>query len=54
MIRRPRSSVPLLVFLLIGIFTQPAGVLALAQEVPDAPKVTKVEPPNWWIGLTRT
>src|SRR5579859_7881573 len=52
MIRRPRSSVPLLVFLLIGIFTQPAGVLALAQEVPDAPAITKVEPPNWWVGLT--
>ena len=52
--RRLRLSLPLLVLLLIETFSQPAGVLAAAQsaEAPDAPKVTKVEPPNWWIGLT--
>jgi glycosidase len=26
--------------------------LAVAQESPDLPVVQKVEPPNWWVGLT--
>src|SRR5579862_8650094 len=27
-------------------------VRAQGSAKPDAPQVTKVEPPNWWIGLT--
>ena len=54
MIYRLRPSFLLRVFLSIGLFAQPARVLADPQsaETPDTPKVKKVEPPNWWVGLT--
>jgi glycosidase len=53
MIRRLCPSLLLVVFLFTGFLSQPARVLAAQQsaEAPDAPKVAKVEPPNWWVGL---
>jgi neopullulanase len=41
-------------FLMIVSLVFPSGLLASGQlaTTPDAPSVTKIEPPNWWIGLT--
>lgn len=37
----------------LALFAALAGGYALrAQENPTAPAVKKVEPPNWWVGLT--
>ena len=46
---RPRSFFSLALLLLASL------ALSWAQALPEAshaPEVTKVEPPNWWIGLT--
>ena len=53
MIRRLCPSLLLVVFLFSGFLSQPARVVAAQQsaEASDAPKVAKVEPPNWWVGL---
>jgi hypothetical protein len=41
------------VFLVIVLLTHSPRLLAGPQAVAiDVPRVTKVEPPNWWIGLT--
>src|SRR5271170_7922828 len=49
-LRRITKVVVLIVALL---FTAPVGLARpQAAPSPDAPVVTKVEPPNWWIGLT--
>ncbi len=41
-------------FLFIASLANPrwVGAARQAAETLDAPKVTKVEPPNWWVGLT--
>ncbi|HEY2459661.1 MAG TPA: alpha-amylase family glycosyl hydrolase [Candidatus Acidoferrum sp.] len=39
----------LAIFCLLSL---PLSAAAQEQTSPDAPTVTKVEPPNWWIGLT--
>ena len=51
--RRTWNSLLALLFV-ATLFAQARQVAAAPQsaEAPDAPKVTKVEPPNWWIGLT--
>jgi len=43
-----------LTFVLILLAAVVGGSLPRAQEIPDpdAPVVKKVEPPNWWVGLT--
>ena len=58
MSRTPRR-VPALYYFLFVLALQPAVIFfsahsALAQEIanPDAPSITKVEPPNWWVNLT--
>src|SRR5271154_5426147 len=49
-LRRITKVVVLIVALL---FTAPVGLARpQAAPSPDAPVVTKVEPPSWWIGLT--
>ena len=51
--------VPALVCFVFALALQAAGLFfsalpALAQDNPnpDAPSITKVEPPNWWVNLT--
>ena len=58
MSRTPRR-VPALYYFLFVLALQSAAIFfsaysALAQEIanPDAPSITKVEPPNWWVNLT--
>ena len=58
MSRTPRRVAALYYFLFV-LALQSAAIscsahLALAQEIanPDAPAITKVEPPNWWVNLT--
>jgi hypothetical protein len=48
------SLLPLFVSLAIipGIICRPAVLRAAPQRAGAAPEVTKIEPPNWWIGLT--
>ena len=38
--------------LAVVLHGQTAGLRATPQAAAEPPKVTKVEPPNWWIGLT--
>ena len=41
------------IFLIIGVLAVCTDSVARAQAVPDeAPTVTKVEPPSWWVNLT--
>src|SRR5277367_270441 len=48
---RPVAQIVVLIVALL--FTAPLGLAApQAAPSPDAPVVTKVEPPSWWIGLT--
>ena len=58
MSRTPRRVSAFYYFLLV-LALQSAAIFfsahsALAQEIanPDAPSITKVEPPNWWVNLT--
>ena len=57
MLRTPRR-VPALYYFPFLLALQSAAIFfsapALAQEIanPDAPSITKVEPPNWWVNLT--
>jgi len=58
MSRTPRR-VPAFYYFLLVLALQSAAIFfsahsALAQEIanPDAPSITKVEPPNWWVNLT--
>ena len=46
---RPLSAVVLAIFLLLAAAT---GLDAQESPGPNAPAVKKVEPPNWWVGLT--
>jgi len=56
-LRTPRR-VPALYYFPFLLALQSAAIFfsapALAQEIanPDAPSITKVEPPNWWVNLT--
>jgi hypothetical protein len=45
---------PFIFFLAIipGTVFRPAPLDATPQQTAAAPEVTKIEPPNWWIGLT--
>jgi len=46
----PRFLVCIVIFsFAIGV---PPLLAALPQQASSAPEVTKVEPPNWWIGIT--
>src|SRR5215471_9031423 len=58
MSRKPRRVAALYCFFFV-LALQSAAIScsahsALAQEIanPDAPAITKVEPPNWWVNLT--
>ena len=57
MLRTPRR-VPALYYFPFLLALQSAAIFfsapAIAQEIanPDAPSITKVEPPNWWVNLT--
>jgi neopullulanase len=57
MLRTPRR-VPALYYFPFLLALQSAAIFfsapAFAQEIanPDAPSITKVEPPNWWVNLT--
>ncbi len=49
------SRAPLILILIAGFFFGPALMRADAAQKAagdNSPQVTKVEPPNWWIGLT--
>ena len=48
--RSPRLLVCLAIFFIVAAV--PALLPALPRQAPPAPEVTKVEPPNWWIGIT--
>jgi neopullulanase len=49
----PRICLALCLGLAALLSTAPVGIShPQAAPAPDAPLVTKVEPPNWWIGLT--
>jgi neopullulanase len=54
MTRRYRTRFTLAVALLPGLLGIAPQAFAFPQlaESPDPPKVAKVEPPDWWIGLT--
>jgi neopullulanase len=57
MLRTPRR-VPALYYFPFLLALQSAAIFfsapAISQEIanPDAPSITKVEPPNWWVNLT--
>jgi neopullulanase len=38
--------------IILGTAFTAASLLAAPQQSATAPQVTKIEPPNWWIGLT--
>src|SRR6516164_3618456 len=43
----------LLAGLLLAALGRPDALVALPQAATaDAPAISKVEPPNWWVGLT--
>jgi neopullulanase len=48
----PRLCLTLSLCLASLLVAAPAPASPQAATSPDAPVVTKVEPPNWWIGLT--
>jgi neopullulanase len=52
--RRHRTTLFATALLGVIIITDAPRLIAVPQsaDIPDAPKVTKVEPPNWWVGLT--
>ena len=45
-----RLGICILIFVIVGL----SGLPAAAQQAnnPNAPVVKKIEPPNWWVGLT--
>ena len=45
-----RLGICILIFVIVGL----SGLPAAAQQAnnPNAPAVKKIEPPNWWVGLT--
>lgn len=50
--RRPRAIATLVILLAAASGRSAAFAAPQATQTSDTPVVTKVEPPNWWIGLT--
>jgi len=48
--RSPRFGICLLVLVVLVLSSPPAA--AQQTNNPNAPAVKKIEPPNWWVGLT--
>jgi neopullulanase len=47
-----RGSIRTLLIFLSAVLLCCSRINAQESAAPNAPKVTKVEPPNWWVGLT--